>query len=270
MTGPEAASAGAALPGVAGRVAVVTGAARGIGAAVAAALSAEGAVVAALDRDASALREAAERLRATGGRVRPYPVDVADEDTVERVCAHAEAELGPVDVLVNVAGVLRMGEVTEMSGADWAATLATNTTGVFHMCRFAARTMRRRRRGVIVTVGSNASEIPRIGMAAYAASKAATTQFTKCLGLELARHNVRCNVVSPGSTDTQMQRALWQGQDGSAKVVAGDLESFRPGIPLGRIAEPEDVARLVVFLVSDHARHITMQNIYVDGGASLR
>lgn len=279
MTAPDASSSttttlpsgsGMALPGVHGRVAVVTGAARGIGAAVAAALSAQGAVVAALDRDASALGETAERQRAAGERVHPYPVDVANEQDVERTFARIESELGPVDVLVNVAGVLRMGEVTELSSADWAATFATNTAGVFHLCRFAARTMRRRRSGVIVTVGSNAAEIPRIGMAAYAASKAAATQFTKCLGLELARHNVRCNVVSPGSTDTSMQRALWQSSDSSAKVIAGDLESFRPGIPLGRIADPEDVARLVVFLVSDHARHITMQNIYVDGGASLR
>lgn len=252
------------------RVAVVTGAARGIGAAVAAALSADGAVVAALDRDAGELEETAARLRAAGGRVHAYPVDVGVEDEVEAVGARIDAELGPVDVLVNVAGVLRLGEVAELTGADWAATFAANAAGVFHLCRFAARTMRLRRSGSIVTVGSNAAEIPRIGMAAYAASKAAATQFTKCLGLELARYGVRCNVVSPGSTDTDMQRALWRGPDGATGVIAGDLESFRPGIPLGRIADPEDVAGLVAYLVSDQARHITMQNIYVDGGASLR
>ncbi|GAA5089206.1 2,3-dihydro-2,3-dihydroxybenzoate dehydrogenase [Nocardia iowensis] len=253
--------------GLTGRVAVVTGAARGIGAAVAAALSEEGAVVAALDRDEAELEAMAGRV---GSGVYPYRLDVADEAEVEAVGAKIESDIGPVAVLVNVAGVLRTGEVTELTTEDWAATFAANTSGVFHLCRFAARTMRSRRAGAIVTVGSNAAETPRVGMAAYAASKAAATQFTKCLGLELAPYNVRCNVVSPGSTNTAMQHALWQSPDGYAKAVAGDLESFRTGIPLGRIAEPEDVARLVTFLVSDHARHITMQNIYVDGGGSLR
>ncbi|WP_225726898.1 MULTISPECIES: 2,3-dihydro-2,3-dihydroxybenzoate dehydrogenase [unclassified Nocardia] len=256
--------------GLAGRVAVVSGAAGGIGAAVADGLSRAGAVVAALDRDESGLTETTARLTTRGGRVHPYRVDVADEAAVEAAGARIEAELGPVAVLVNVAGVLRTGVVAELTSADWAATFAANTNGVFHLSRFAARTMRRRRAGAIVTVGSNAAELPRIGMAAYAASKAAATQFTKCLGLELAPYRIRCNVVSPGSTNTAMQQALWQDGDGLAKAVAGDPLAFRTGIPLGRIAEPEDVARLVTFLVSDDARHITMQNIYVDGGASLR
>ncbi len=241
-----------------GRVAVVTGAARGIGAAVVAALRDEGAVVAALDCDEAAL--VAEH---------PYPVDVADPDQVERVCARIESELGPMDILVNVAGVLRTGRVVDLDRADWAATFAANTSGVFHMCRCAARSMRGRG-GAIVTVGSNAAEVPRIGMSAYAASKAAAAQFTKCLGLELASDNVRCNVVSPGATDTDMQRGFWTGPDGYARAVAGDPDTFRVGIPLGRLAAPDDVAAAVAFLVSDRARHITMQNIYVDGGGSLR
>jgi 2,3-dihydro-2,3-dihydroxybenzoate dehydrogenase len=103
-------------------------------------------------------------------------------------------------------------------------------------------------------------------MAAYAASKAAATLFTKCLGLELAEHGIRCNVVSPGSTDTAMQRGL-QTLDAA---VAGDLGRYRVGIPLGRVADPADVADSVLFLASDRARHITMHDLYVDGGATLR
>lgn len=107
-------------------------------------------------------------------------------------------------------------------------------------------------------------------MAAYAASKAAAAMFTKCLGLELARSGVRCNVVAPGSTDTAMQRALWTGSDAGQRVIDGDPATYRTGIPLGRIAAPEDIADAVAFLASDRARHITMQELYVDGGATLR
>lgn len=107
-------------------------------------------------------------------------------------------------------------------------------------------------------------------MAAYAASKAATAMFVRCLGLELARSGVRCNLVSPGSTDTEMQRSLWRDDAAEQRVVDGDPASYRVGIPLGRIADPEDIAEAVVFLAGDRARHITMQDLYVDGGATLR
>ncbi|NEE57327.1 SDR family oxidoreductase, partial [Streptomyces sp. SID8455] len=93
---------------------------------------------------------------------------------------------------------------------------------------------------------------------------------TKCLGLELARSGVRCNVVAPGSTDTAMQRALWTDPGAEARVIDGDPSTYRTGIPLGRIAEPADIADAVAFLASDRARHITLQELYVDGGATLR
>src|SRR5690606_32681922 len=120
-----------------------------------------------------------------------------------------------------------------------------------------------------VVVASNAARTPRLDMAAYAASKAAAVMFTKCLGLEVAQHGIRCNVVSPGSTDTPMQRALWSDQRGPEQVVAGDLARYRLGIPLGRIATPHDIASAVVFLLSSEARQITMQELCVDGGATL-
>jgi 2,3-dihydro-2,3-dihydroxybenzoate dehydrogenase len=123
---------------------------------------------------------------------------------------------------------------------------------------------------VIVTVASNAAGIPRMDMATYAAAKAAAAHFTRCLGLELAGAGIRCNVVSPGSTDTEMQRSLWTGGANMASTVAGSPEHYKTGIPLGRIADPADVADAVAFLVSDRARHITLHDLYVDGGATLR
>ncbi|MEV6342402.1 2,3-dihydro-2,3-dihydroxybenzoate dehydrogenase [Actinoplanes sp. NPDC051851] len=241
--------------GMQGKTAIVTGAGRGIGEAVALALVAEGVRVVAVD-----LKEPEHPL------VEAYAADVTDPARVQAV---VDAVDGPIDLLVNVAGVLHLGDVVDLSDEDWAHTFAVNTTGVFHFSRAVARRMIPRRRGAIVTVSSNAGGVPRSGMAAYAASKAATTMFTKCLGLELAPHGIRCNIVAPGSTDTPMQRELWDGDDSSA-VLAGNPAAFRVGIPLGRIATPDDVANAVLFLASDRARHITMHDLYVDGGATLR
>ncbi|MFP2924914.1 2,3-dihydro-2,3-dihydroxybenzoate dehydrogenase [Pyxidicoccus sp. 3LG] len=250
------------------RVALVTGAAQGIGAAVARAL-ADGASIAAFDRNEAGLAAVVAELRERGCQATGYAVDVSDSAAVEAAVERVERELGPISILANVAGVLRMAPAVSLTDEDWAATFAVNTHGVFHVSRAVARRMVPRGSGVIVTVGSNAASVPRMQMAAYAASKAASTMFTKCLGLELARHGIRCNVVSPGSTDTAMQRALWADETGEQAVIAGAPESFRLGIPLRRIASPADIADAVLFLASDRARHITLHDLCVDGGATL-
>jgi 2,3-dihydro-2,3-dihydroxybenzoate dehydrogenase len=247
---------------LAGRVAVVSGAAGGIGAAVVRELAAAGSRVAAVDLDAGALHPA--------GPAACYPLDLRDSAAVEDTVARVERDLGPVDILVNVAGVLRLGAAVELTDDDWAAVFAVNTHGVVRLSRAVARRMMTpRRRGAIVTVGSNASRVPRMQMSAYAASKAATSAFMACLGLELAGHGIRCNVVSPGSTDTSMLRGMWTDGTGPQATVEGSLPAFRVGIPLRKLATPDDIAAAVAFLVSDRAGHITMQDLCVDGGAAL-
>jgi 2,3-dihydro-2,3-dihydroxybenzoate dehydrogenase len=238
-----------------GQVAIVTGAAGGIGAAVVRALQARGAAVAAVDL----------RPPAAGSA---YVADVRDTRAVDDLVARVERDLGPVAVLVNVAGILRAGPVVSLRDEDWAAVFDVNAAGVFRMCRAVAPGMVARRRGCIVTVSSNAAVVARAHLAAYAAAKAAASHLTRCLGLELAAHGVRCNVVSPGSTDTDMLRAA-HGPDGAAAVVDGSLPLYRNGIPLRRVARPDDIAAAVAFLASDDARHITMQDLVVDGGAGL-
>ncbi|MEK6355076.1 MAG: 2,3-dihydro-2,3-dihydroxybenzoate dehydrogenase [Burkholderia cenocepacia] len=250
-------------------IAVVTGAARGIGAAVVRMLAAHGVDVAAVDMDGDALARTRADSPPAAGRVHAFAVDVADAHAVRAAVERVESSVGPIGMLANVAGVLRLSSAASLTDDNWAHCFAVNADGVFHLSRAVAPLMAARRAGAIVTVGSNAALVPRTQMAAYAASKAAAHQFTRCLGLELAEHGIRCNIVAPGSTDTPMQRQLWQGPEGPATVIAGALRTYRNGIPLGRIAAPDDIAEAVLFLLSDASRHVTLHTLCVDGGATL-
>lgn len=251
-----------------GKIALVTGAAQGIGAAVAEALLQQGAVVGMLDRQVDALQAQADLLATQfpPARILPLVADTTRTASVEAAVERLERERGPLDILVNVAGILRANDVQNTSDADWDVVFAVNAGGVFRTSRAVAARMVPRQRGVIVTVGSNAAAVPRIGMAAYAASKAAAMHFTRCLGLELAASGIRCNSVSPGATDTEMQRQLGSAPEA---ILQGTPERYRVGIPLGRIASPQDIAQAVCFLASEQASHITMHDLRVDGGATL-
>lgn len=259
MTDPS--STGAAL-------ALVTGAAGGIGSAVVERLAGEGRRVVAADRDVAALHSLTERLRRIGLAVDPFPVDVSDPRDVTELVANVEDRLGPIDALAHVAGVLWTGSALSVSAEDWERSLAVNAGGVFHVGRAVGKRMSSRRRGSIVMVTSNAAFVPRMEMAAYAASKAAAEAFARCLALELARTGVRCNTVAPGSTDTTMLRGM-DDAGGLGHAVAGEPASFRIGIPLGKVAAAADIADAVSFLLSTRASHITLHRLCVDGGASL-
>ncbi|MET7615499.1 2,3-dihydro-2,3-dihydroxybenzoate dehydrogenase [Streptomyces sp. NPDC005408] len=249
-------------------VAVVTGAAGGIGAEIARALVAAETPVALLDRDVLALWELAAELDSTGVGVLAVATDVTDSGDVDSAVAKVEVELGPIEYLVNAAGVLRSGQAAQLTDEEWDTTFAVNAGGVFHTSRAVARVMVPRGSGSIVTVASNAAATPRMSMSAYAASKAASAMFTKCLGLELAAHGIRCNVVAPGSTRTPMLTAL-QGDAAERASIEGVPDAYRVGIPLRRIAEPAHIADAVLFLLSERASHITMHDLTVDGGAAL-
>lgn len=251
------------------KVALVTGAAGGIGAAVVRLLGERGVQVAAVDRSADQLADVVQKLTADGLRVQAFPADVTDSWSVNATVDAIELGLGPIDYLVNAAGVLRLGPVRDFTDEDWQATFAVNATGVFHLSRAVVNRMVPRRRGAIVTVASNAAVTPRTEMAAYAASKAAATLFTKSLGLEVAQYGIRCNLVAPGSTDTPMLSSMWQDETGRERTLAGTPSAYKVGIPLGKLATPLDVANAVLFLLSDEAGHITLHDLTVDGGASL-
>ncbi|EBJ9252577.1 2,3-dihydro-2,3-dihydroxybenzoate dehydrogenase EntA [Salmonella enterica] len=237
----------------------VTGAGKGIGYATALAFVDAGARVIGFDREFTQEN---------------YPfatevMDVADAAQVAQVCQRVLQKTPRLDVLVNAAGILRMGATDALSVDDWQQTFAVNVGGAFNLFSQTMAQFRRQQGGAIVTVASDAAHTPRIGMGAYGASKAALKSLALTVGLELAGCGVRCNVVSPGSTDTDMQRTLWVSEDAEQQRIRGFGEQFKLGIPLGKIARPQEIANTILFLASDLASHITLQDIVVDGGSTL-
>ena len=209
--------------GLQDRLVLVTGAAGGIGRAVVEAFLAEGARVVATDLDVSAF--------APTDRLHPRVLDVADPRAVTAMVAEIEAQLGPIQAGISVAGVLFTGRVADTADADWHRVFAVNTHGVFHFGRALAAPMTARRSGTLVVVGSNAAGVPRHAMAAYAASKAASAMFTRCRGWNSRRSGSAPDTVAPGSTLTPMQTGMWADGDGARQVIAGDPAEFRLGSP---------------------------------------
>ncbi|MEO3989583.1 2,3-dihydro-2,3-dihydroxybenzoate dehydrogenase EntA [Pseudocitrobacter cyperus] len=242
-----------------GKTVWVTGAGRGIGFATAQAFADAGATVVGFDL-------------AFAGEAYPFTtevLDVSDARQVAHACERLLATTQRLDVLVNAAGILRMGATDALSIDEWQQTFAVNVGGAFNFFQQTMATFREQQGGAIVTVASDAAHTPRIGMSAYGASKAALKSLALTVGLELAGSGVRCNLVSPGSTDTDMQRGMWKSEDAEQQRIRGFGEQFKLGIPLGKIARPQEIANTVLFLASDCASHITLQDIVVDGGSTL-
>lgn len=253
-----------------GKVALVTGASGGIGAEVVKQLCQNGCIVIATDNNTEQLNMVTDDLKGQHYTVDPYTVDVRSAESIDHLITTIIHKWGSINYLVNAAGVLTSGPISELSVDDWNNTLQVNATGVFLMSQAVAKHMQQCTiKGSIVTVASNASLIARMNMAAYSASKAAATAFTKCLGLEVAKYGIRCNIVAPGSTDTPMLKALWGDSNRTEETLQGSLSNFRAGIPLQTLATPEKIANTVAYLLSDQASHITMQTLTVDGGATL-
>ncbi|MCJ8144925.1 beta-ketoacyl-ACP reductase [Ancylobacter sp. A5.8] len=235
------------------RVALVTGGTRGIGAAVCRALKDAGYTVAA--NYAGNDEAAAAFTRETG--IATFKWDVSDFNACKAGVAEVAAKLGPVDVLVNNAGITRDGMLHKMSPEQWYAVINTNLNSVFNMCRQVIEGMRDRNFGRIVTISSINGQKGQMGQTNYSAAKAGEIGFTKALAQENARKGITVNAICPGYIGTEMVRAM--PQDVLDKHVL-------PLIPVGRLGEPEEIARCVVFLVADEAAFITGSTLTANGG----
>ncbi|MFF5259566.1 3-oxoacyl-ACP reductase FabG [Actinomadura viridis] len=244
------------------RVAVVTGAARGIGAATAVRLAREGFVVAVCDLDEDACAATVEAVRKEGGRALAVAVDVSDAARVEAAVERITAELGPPQVLVNNAGIIRDNLLFRMSEDDWDAVMAVHLRGAFLMTRAVQAHMTKAGWGRIVNLSST-SALGNRGQANYSAAKAGLQGFTKTLAIELGKFGVTANAIAPGFIATEMTAA-------TAARMGADFEEFKAAaaeqIPVRRVGAPEDIAGTVAFLVSDDASFVSGQVIYVAGG----
>jgi NAD(P)-dependent dehydrogenase (short-subunit alcohol dehydrogenase family) len=259
-------------PNLLGKVALVTGAGQGIGEAIALGLSKAGARVVINDLSMAQAERTAGLLKKKGGDAWACPADVSKSDSVEALIQETVRIAGRLNILVNNAGVLRVAPFLDTSEKDWDDTLGVNLKGTFLCSQTAARQMiRQGGGGRIISLGSIVGKIPRMNNVAYCASKAGIIHLTRVMALELAKHQITVNAVCPGPTATDMiVKVQAKGDAGIlGKMTQGDLETFRGGIPLGRLAKPEEVAELAVFLASDQAKFITGQAINVDGGAAM-
>ncbi len=260
---------------LANRIAVVTGGGGAIGRAVAVACGMNRMKVGVLDVMASAAAETAEAVSAAGGDTHAIHCDVADERDVAAAFDEIERRWGAANVAVACAGTPGSGRaLIDSDPVAWLHVLKQNVFGTYLCFKFAASAMVSSGFGSLIAIGSTAGRTPRLCESDYSAAKAAIEHLTRVAAIEGAPHGIRANVVAPGATDSPFIDADAAG-DGVARtavtdrIVAGDLQKSRPGIPLRRLAEPPDHAAAVLYLCSDVSRHITGQVLYVDGGESV-
>lgn len=204
----------------------------------------------------AAAEETVRLIEEKGRKGLAIQCDVADEAAVTAMVKDVKKELGRIDILVNNAGITRDGLLMIMKEADWQAVLDTNLTGAFHCTKAVTRLMMKQRSGSIINITSVVGETGNAGQANYAAAKAGLIGFTKSVAKELASRNIRCNAIAPGCIETDMTAVL--GED--------TVDAMIKTIPMGRVAQPEEVAKAVLFLASDDASYITGQTLNVDGG----
>jgi NAD(P)-dependent dehydrogenase (short-subunit alcohol dehydrogenase family) len=247
-----------------GKVAIVTGGGAGIGRATATAFAREGAKVVIADLDEKAGPRTASEITTAGGKAIFVPCDISNGPDVESMVDRAVKEFGGVDILHNNAGVVRYGTVVEMSEEDWDFILNINLRGSFLTCKHAIPQMKKRGGGAIVNTASVQAFASQRTVAAYSASKGAILSFTKTVALDHAPDNIRCNCIAPGSVRTPMLESAANlfAKDNPKQAIVdwGKLH------PLGRVAKPEEIAQLVLFLSCDDSSFCTGACFTVDGG----
>jgi len=247
--------------GLTNKVALVTGSRRGIGKAVALALAGAGADVAVCDSvvNDGKLEKAAEEIRILGRQSLPIQVDISQKAQVQIMTQSAMNKFGRIDILVNCAGIWIPGQtLVECSEENWDRVIDTNLKGTHLCCQAVGEVMIKQNKGVIINLSSQVGLNPGTAIGAYSISKAGIIMLTRQLALELSDHNIRVNAIAPGVVKTDFNLNIWKDPQSEKRVASS--------IPLGRLAETEDIARTALFLASDDSSYITGAVINVDGG----
>jgi gluconate 5-dehydrogenase len=250
------------VPSLAGKVAVVTGGRRGIGRAIALALAEAGADVSLGDRviDDGELEKVAEEVRKLGRRALAIQTDITRKADVDSLVQKTVAEFGSIDILVNNAATNVRAPLLELNEEGWDRVIDTDLKGYYLCSQAAGKVMVKQKRGNIINIASTAAMDTAPQMGAYGIAKAGVVMLTRILAIELAEYNIRVNAIAPFIVKTKFSQPLW--------ADAKTLKEIESGIPLGRLAEPEDITGAVVFLASDASAYITGHTIVVDGGST--
>ena len=248
-----------------GRVALVTGGASGIGKATASRIAAEGGSVVIADVQDEAGEAVAEEIRQSDGKAVFVHLDVTDTEAVRGACARVEGDLGPIDVLVNVAGWDRFVEFVDTTPDFWGQVIDINYRGTLNTVHAVLPSMIERRRGRVVSVASDAARVGSSLEAVYAGAKGAVISFSKSVAREVAKHGITVNVVCPGPTDTPMIRGMADDLGRGERFV----DALTRAVPMGRLATPGDIAPVIAFFASDDAGFITGQTLSVSGGLTM-
>ena len=241
-----------------GQVALVTGGAGGLGAAMARGLASAGAAVAVADVNSAQAKRVADEIASAGGRAVPLEVDVVSSDSVRRLAADVESRLGPIDVLVNSAGITHRAPAVDFPEDQWHRVIGVNLTGVYLPCQIVGRGMVARRRGRIINIASIAGEIGLTGTVAYAASKGGVVLLTRALAVEWAPHNVRVNAIAPSWFESNIGDIIHR--------EPGYAERSMRRVPVGRMGKPDELIGAALDLASEASSMVTGHVLAVDGG----
>jgi dehydrogenase/reductase SDR family protein 4 len=242
-----------------GKVAIVTGGSRGIGRAIALGFAEAGADVVVASRTAADLEEVAGQIRGLGRRAVAVQADIAVRAEVDGMVRSTLEEFGTVDVLINNAAINIMRPLVELREEGWDKVMNVGLKGYYLCSQAAAKVMMEKRVGNIVNIASTGAVKAAVGLGAYGIAKAGVVMLTQLLAVELASYNIRVNCIGPSLVRTAFSQPMWANPD--------VLKAIEATIPLGRIAEPEDIMSVALFLASDASSYITGQTIYADGGA---